>query len=174
MTPTTLGGLHVSRTAGTTSFKVLVSPPPLGLVAQAVGCRSLLSSTPSGIGAEVEALADRSSATAFSTRGNVLQVQDLKVLFHLARMEQIGSQLRVIPGAISLDLLDNELGVSFHEELPDRSNKAVLNPKSRASYSAMLLVALKSRCTMYLIWSPCGERSTTPAPAPCLREEPSK
>jgi hypothetical protein len=54
------------------------------------------------------------------------------------------------------------------------SDKAILNPKSRASYSAMLLVALKSKCTMYLIWSPCGARSTTPAPAPCLREEPSK
>jgi hypothetical protein len=37
----------------------------------------------------------------------------------------------------------------------------------------MLLVALKSRCTMYLIYSPC-EASTTPVPAPCLREEPSK
>jgi hypothetical protein len=54
------------------------------------------------------------------------------------------------------------------------SDKVVLNPKSRASYFAMLLVALKSNCTMYLIWSPCGVRSTTPAPAPCLREEPSK
>jgi hypothetical protein len=27
---------------------------------------------------------------------------------------------------------------------------------------------------MYLIYSPCGARSTTPTPAPCLREEPSK
>jgi hypothetical protein len=34
-------------------------------------------------------------------------------------MEQIGSQLQVIARSISLDLLDNELGVSFHEELPD-------------------------------------------------------
>jgi hypothetical protein len=32
-------------------------------------------------------------------------------------MDQIGSQLQVIAGAISLDLLDDELGVSFHEEL---------------------------------------------------------
>jgi hypothetical protein len=38
----------------------------------------------------------------------------------------------------------------------------------------MLLVALKSRCTMYLNWSPYGARSSTPAPAPCPREEPSK
>jgi hypothetical protein len=42
------------------------------------------------------------------------------------------------------------------------SDKVVLNPKSRASYSTMLFVALKSRCTLYLIWSPCGARSTTP------------
>jgi hypothetical protein len=49
----------------------------------------------------------------------VLQVYDLNILFQLARMEQIGSQLRVIAGPISLDLLDNELGVSFHEELSD-------------------------------------------------------
>jgi hypothetical protein len=54
------------------------------------------------------------------------------------------------------------------------SDKAILNPKSRVSYSAMLLVALKSKCTMHLIWSPCGARSTTPVPAPCLHEEPSK
>jgi hypothetical protein len=68
VTPTTLGGLHGSRTVGTTSFEVLVSPPSLGLAAQAIGCRSLLSSTPSGTGAEVEALVDRSSATAFFAR----------------------------------------------------------------------------------------------------------
>jgi hypothetical protein len=54
------------------------------------------------------------------------------------------------------------------------SDKVVLNPKSRASYSVMLLVALKSRCIIYLIWSPCGARSTTPASAPCLHEELSK
>jgi hypothetical protein len=51
------------------SFEVLVSPPSLGLAAQAVGCCSRLSSTPSGTRAEVEALADRSSATIFSARG---------------------------------------------------------------------------------------------------------
>jgi hypothetical protein len=90
------------------------------------------------------------------------------------RVEQIGNQLQVIAGAISLDLLDNELGVFFHEELSDPSDKVVLNLKSRASYSTMLLVALKSRCTIYLNWSPCGERSSTPAPPPCLHEEPSK
>jgi hypothetical protein len=69
VTPRTLGGLHGSRTAGTASFEVLVSPPSLGLAAQAVGCRSLLSSTPSRTGAEVGPLADRSSTTAFYARG---------------------------------------------------------------------------------------------------------
>jgi hypothetical protein len=65
----TLGGLHGTRTIGTASFEVLVSPPSLGLAAQAVGCRSRLSNTPSRTGAKVEALADRSSATAFSAWG---------------------------------------------------------------------------------------------------------
>jgi hypothetical protein len=47
----TLGGLHGSRTARTTSFEVLVSPLSFGLPAQAVGYRSLLFSTPSRTGA---------------------------------------------------------------------------------------------------------------------------
>jgi hypothetical protein len=54
------------------------------------------------------------------------------------------------------------------------SDKAILNPKSRGSYSAMLLVALKSRYTIYLNWSPYGVKSSTPTPPPCLCEEPSK
>jgi hypothetical protein len=68
VTPRTLAGLHGSKTAETASFEVLVSPPSLGLAAQAVGYRTLVSSTSSGTGAEVEALADRSSATAFFAR----------------------------------------------------------------------------------------------------------
>jgi hypothetical protein len=64
--PTILGRLHGTRI---TSFEVLVSPPSLGLAAQAVGYRSRLSSTPFRTGAEVEALVDRSSAIAFSMRG---------------------------------------------------------------------------------------------------------
>jgi hypothetical protein len=67
--PRTLGGLRGSRTAKTASFEVLVLPPSLGLAAQAIGCHSRLSGTPSGTGAEVEALGDRLSATAFFARG---------------------------------------------------------------------------------------------------------
>jgi hypothetical protein len=64
-----LGGLHGTRTARTTSFEVLVSPPSLRLAAQAVGYRSHLSSTPSRTRVEVEALVDRSSAIIFSVWG---------------------------------------------------------------------------------------------------------
>jgi hypothetical protein len=53
-------------------------------------------------------------------------------------------------------------------------DRAVLNPKMRASYSAILLVALKSRCTIYLNCSSSRVRSRTPVLAPCLCEEPSK
>jgi hypothetical protein len=65
-------------------------------------------------------------------------------------VEQIGGQLRIMATAIFLDLLDDELGVSFHEELAHPSNKVVLNPKSRVLYSTMLLVASMSGCTIYL------------------------
>jgi hypothetical protein len=50
-------------------------------------------------------------------------------------------------------------------------DRAVFSPKIGASYSAML-VALNSKCTMYLYCSPTGVRSRAPLPAPYLREEP--
>jgi hypothetical protein len=119
--PTTLGGLHGSRTVGTTGFEVLVSPPPPFIW---VGCPSCRLPQPSF----QHSIQNRSRSGGLSWQvvshyifrtGNVLQIQDLKDLFQLACMEQMGSQLRVIAGAISLDLLDNELGVSFDEELSD-------------------------------------------------------
>jgi hypothetical protein len=67
--PTILGGLHGIRNAEIVSFEVLVSPPPPGSTAQAVGFHSRLLKTPSGTGVEVEAFIDRSSTTALSTRG---------------------------------------------------------------------------------------------------------
>jgi hypothetical protein len=69
MMPTTLGGLHGTRTVGTASFEVLVLPPSLGSATRVVGCYNHLSSTPSGTRVEVEALVDMSSDTAFSARG---------------------------------------------------------------------------------------------------------
>jgi hypothetical protein len=62
----------------------------------------------------------------------------------------------------------------MRQDLSAHVDNALLSPKMRASYSTMLLVALKSRCTMYLNCSPLGVRSRTPAPAPSLHEEPSK
>src|SRR5207237_10578410 len=49
-----------------------------------------------------------------------------------------------------------------------------LRPTSSPSYSATLLVALKSRRTMYFSVSPVGGLRTTPAPAPLRANEPSK
>jgi hypothetical protein len=54
------------------------------------------------------------------------------------------------------------------------SDNVVLNPKSRASYTVMLLLALKSRHTIYLNWSPLWGEEQYPRTAPCLHEEPSK
>jgi hypothetical protein len=44
----------------------------------------------------------------------MLQVQDLKVLFQLLCMEQVGGQLWIIATAFTLDLFDDQLGITFH------------------------------------------------------------
>jgi hypothetical protein len=49
----------------------------------------------------------------------VVQVEDLKVLFQLLGMEHVGGQLRIIAGALPLDLFDDQLGVALHQQLPD-------------------------------------------------------
>jgi hypothetical protein len=69
VTPTILGGLHENRVTRTASFEVLVSPPSLSSASQVVGHGSLLSKTPSGTGAHVEAFVDRSSTTVWFARG---------------------------------------------------------------------------------------------------------
>jgi hypothetical protein len=66
VTHTILGGLHENRATGTASFEVLVSPLSLNSAGWVVGRNSLLSKTPSGTGAQVEAFVDRSSMTALS------------------------------------------------------------------------------------------------------------
>jgi hypothetical protein len=45
----------------------------------------------------------------------VVQVSDFEILFQLPNMEQIRSQLWVIATALTLDLLDDELGVILHK-----------------------------------------------------------
>jgi hypothetical protein len=105
VTPTILGGLHAIRVTGTASFEVLVLPPSPGLVGQVVVHCRRLSKTPYGTGAQVE---------AFVCARDMVQVQDLKVLFHLLGMEQVGDQLGIIVAAFTLDLFDDQLGVTFH------------------------------------------------------------
>ena len=51
---------------------------------------------------------------------------------------------------------------------------AILRPWIRASYSAALLVALKSSCRTYFSYSPLGEMKRMPAPAPSRLRAPSK
>jgi hypothetical protein len=61
-------------------------------------------------------------------------------------MEYVGGQLGIIAAAFTLDLLDDQLGIILYLQLPDPSDSAVLSPKMRALYFAILLVSLKSRC----------------------------
>jgi hypothetical protein len=53
-------------------------------------------------------------------------------------------------------------------------DRATVSLKIKASYSAMLLVASKSRSTIYFTCLPLESMRTTPAPAFLLRADPSK
>jgi hypothetical protein len=159
MTPRTLGRLHGSRTAGTASFEVLISSPSLGLAAQAVGCRSLLSSTPSGTGTKVQALAVRSSATAFSAQGMCYKSRTSKSFSSLHAWSRLAANCRSLQEQSPLTCLIMSWESPFTSSRWTPSDTVVLNPKSSTSYSAMLLVGLKSR-------SPCGARNTTPRRPP--------
>jgi hypothetical protein len=45
---------------------------------------------------------------------DVVQVQDLEVLFQLLGMEQVSNQLGIIAAAFILDLFNDQLGATFH------------------------------------------------------------
>jgi hypothetical protein len=44
----------------------------------------------------------------------MLQVQDLKILFHHLGMEQVVGQHWIIAAAFTLDLLNDQLGITIH------------------------------------------------------------
>jgi hypothetical protein len=73
---TVFGGYwDATRTA---SFEVLVSPPSPSSAGWAVGLNSHLSKTPSGTGAQVDALTKRSSAAKLSARGTCCSSRAVK------------------------------------------------------------------------------------------------
>jgi hypothetical protein len=75
----------------------------------------------------------------------MLQFQHIEVLLQLPHTDEVGCELGIIAAALPPDLPDNELRVSFDQELPDPRHRAAVSPKIKASYSTMLLVASKSR-----------------------------
>jgi hypothetical protein len=89
-------------------------------------------------------------------------------------MEQIGSQLWVIAGAIFLDLLDNELGVSFHVELSDPQRQGCTQPKEQYLVLCHIVGCLEVLVHYVLDLVPMRSEEYYPRTAPCLREEPSK
>jgi hypothetical protein len=64
-------------------------------------------------------------------------------------VEEVSCESGLVAATFPVDLLDDQLGVPLHEELRIPKDRADDKPKISASYSAMLLVALNSRCTMY-------------------------
>jgi hypothetical protein len=79
-----------------------------------------------------------------------LQFQGREVLLQLPYVEEVSYEARLIAATFPADLLDDQLGVPFTRSWRIPRDRATDKPKISASYSAMLLVALNSRCTMYL------------------------
>jgi hypothetical protein len=174
VTPTILDEHHGIRATGTASFEVLVSPPSPDSASWAIGCRSHLSKIPSRTGAEVEAFVDRSSATAFSTRGMWCRSRTSKSFSSFWKWRRYAANYGPLQQHSSLTCLMMSCESPFTSSYRTPRDRAVLSPKMMTSYSAMLLVALNSSCTIYLNCSPSGVRSRALAPAPYLHEEPSK
>ena len=80
----------------------------------------------------------------------MLQFQGVEVLLELPHMYEVCYELGIVATALPSDLFNDQLRISLHQELSDpQRDRASVRPKIKASYSAMLLVALNSRCTMY-------------------------
>jgi hypothetical protein len=174
VTPTILGRLHGIRAVGTASLKVLVSPPLPGSAGRAVDCCSSLSKTPSGTGVQVEAIVNRSAATAFFTRGMWCRCRTSKSFSSLRTWSRCAANGGSLQQHSPLTCLMMSWESPFTCSCQTPRDRGVFSPKIRASYSIMLLVTLNSRCTIYLNCFPTGVRSRAPTPPPCLHEEPSK
>jgi hypothetical protein len=72
------GGFCRWDATGTASFEVLVSPPSPSSAGWAVGLSSRLLKTPSGMGAQVDALTERSSAAELSARATCCSSRAVK------------------------------------------------------------------------------------------------
>ena len=79
----------------------------------------------------------------------MLQFQGVEVLLELPHMYEVCCELGIVATALPSDLLNDQMRIFLHQELPDPRDRACVRPKIKASYSAMLLVALNSRCTIY-------------------------
>jgi hypothetical protein len=164
MTPTILNGLHRIRAAGITSLEVLVSLPLPGSASRAVGCCSHLSKTPSGTRVQVETFVDRSSATAFSARGMWCRCRTSKSFSSFRTWSRYATKCGSLQQHSPLTYLMMSWESPFTSSCQTPRDWAVFSPRIRVSYSVMLLVALNSRCTIYLNYSPTGVRSRAPAP----------
>jgi hypothetical protein len=49
----------------------------------------------------------------------MLQFQDNEILFQLPYVEEVSCEPVLVAATLSVDLLDNQLGVPLHEELAD-------------------------------------------------------
>jgi hypothetical protein len=161
-----LAGHHGIRATGTASFEVLVSPPSPGSACRAIGCCNHLSKIPYGTGAQVDASVDRSSAIAFSARVMWCRFRTSKSFSSFWTWSRYVANYGSLQQHSPLTCLMMGWESPITSSCRTQRDRVVHSPMIRALDSAMLLVALNSRCTMYLNCSPSRVRSRAPVPPP--------
>jgi hypothetical protein len=89
-------------------------------------------------------------------------------------MEQIGDQLRIVAAVISVDLLDDELGASFHKELSNPQRQGCTQLKEQCFMLRHIVGCFEVRVHHIFELVPMWGEEQHPHTAPCLCEEPSK
>jgi hypothetical protein len=79
----------------------------------------------------------------------MLQFQGREVFFQLPCMEEVSCEPGLVAATFPTDMLDDQLGVPFMRSWRTPRDRATDKQKINALYSAILLVALNSRRTMY-------------------------
>ena len=78
-----------------------------------------------------------------------MQFQGNEIFSQLPYVEEVSCEPGLVAATLLVDLLDDQLGVPFTRSWRIPRDRVVDKLKINASYSAILLVALNSRCTMY-------------------------
>jgi hypothetical protein len=103
-----------------------------------------------------------------------VQIHDIKVLHQHLSVFQVGDQIGIIAATLPFDLLDDELGDAFHEQLPDPKGQSCTWPKYKGIVFCDVVGRFEVKMHHVLELLPVWSEEQISRTAPCFCEEPSK